>query len=103
MNTTEISQPKETYEQWRLRNYGNRGSIREALTHSESKLFCASYDRSRVREIADLADRSFKTTVGRHLDRAAKAQAREVRKNAHAAIWWALVAQVRFATGARLT
>jgi hypothetical protein len=103
MNTTDNSQPKETFEQWRLRKYGTHGSIREALTRVQLKLFCARYDREKEREITRLAERVAAGSVGQHLARAAKAQRKEVRTEAQKLIWWALVAQVRIATGARLT
>lgn len=105
MNNDTDAFPKEheTHEQWRARRFGHRGSIREAIARAELDLSMAGIKRDCAKRIADAGTWVNYGTTWKHLQRAITSERKEMRKNARESIWWALVAQVRLATGAPLS
>jgi len=92
------------YEQWYTNHYGHRGSLKEAVTQTKLHRDLAEYVARRERKIAAVVgDEGICDKAEKAIQRALKMKRAEMRQYAKKMVAWALIAQVRIATGAPLT
>jgi hypothetical protein len=92
-----------TRDEWHVKNFGRRGTVREALALCACSFDCARIRRDDAAAIEELNTRVWHTGAEIHLGRAAKAMRKKMREHSRDAMARALRVQLLIAAGAPLT
>lgn len=90
-------------DEWHVKNFGRRGTVREQLALCACALACAQVRREDAAAVKEIHSRVWNTPADLHLAHASKALRRRMREHSRDAIARALRVQLLIAAGAPLT